>query len=92
MDMRFTIPDPANAEAVELPGFPALVAVIGASQAGGCTAQAAARLAQARPMPAVPVEALATLFDCDGDWRLGASALGGSFHPDVAATLLGKGI
>lgn len=72
--------------------FPAMVATMLVSQAGTPTASAQIHHDVARRVAHSREEAIATLMQVRPGWRAAAGALGGSFHPGIAAQLDAKGL
>lgn len=65
--------------------YPAFVAGITAAQALSVTARADMARTVAPAATPCPALALATVFEARAGWARAAAALGGSFHPAVAA-------
>jgi len=80
---------PAEAAAIDYPG---LMAGILASQALSCSATAQIHHDVGRSVADAPQQAIATLIQARPGWRAAAGALGGSFHPGVAALVSANGL
>lgn len=72
--------------------FPVMVATVLASQASSPTASAQLHHDVARRVADSREEAMATLMQVRPGWRAAAGALGGSFHPGVAARIGANGL
>lgn len=89
MDLSFSF-DRMAAGATPAPDEAGLsLAALAAEQACCATAITAARLSHRAPPPDAR-SALIALFTGASDWAAAADALGGSFHPRIAAAAAGK--
>lgn len=87
MDLGFTRFDALRSDAVPVPlDYIRLIASLAAMQAGSRTAAVEATLTAGTFAGADPVDALVRMYAAEPGWAAAVTALGGSFHPELAAT------